>query len=152
MNPLATGATARKRTVTTRDQLTKQEEHIVRLASEGLSNPEIGAQLFLSPRTVEYHLRKAFTKLNVSSRLQLPDALARVDEQPTSQPSYRPYTTRALDCQLTGCEARRRVFGRTRVASPRFPTGFHQSQKEGWYDRIDRWTRRRSRPRRVRRR
>ena len=80
---LATGATARKRTVTTRDQLTKQEEHIARLAGEGLSNPEIGAQLFLSPRTVEWHLRKVFTKLDVSSRLQLPDALARVDEQPT---------------------------------------------------------------------
>jgi DNA-binding CsgD family transcriptional regulator len=68
---LATGATARKRTVITRDQLTTQEEHVARLASEGLSNAEIGVQLFLSPRTVEWHLRKVFTKLGVSSRAQL---------------------------------------------------------------------------------
>jgi len=72
---LATGATARKRTVTTRDELTAQEDHIARLAGEGLSNPEIGAQLFLSPRTVEWHLRKVFTKLGISSRVQLRAAL-----------------------------------------------------------------------------
>ena len=70
---LATGATIRKRTIMPKDELTAQEDHIVRLASEGLSNPEIGAQLFLSPRTVEYHLRKAFTKLWD----QLPRATAR---------------------------------------------------------------------------
>ncbi len=80
---LATGATARKRTVTTRDQLTTQEDHIARLAGEGLSNPEIGVQLFLSPRTVEWHLRKVFTKLGISSRVQLPEALALVDKDPT---------------------------------------------------------------------
>jgi DNA-binding NarL/FixJ family response regulator len=55
--------------------LTAQEDHVARLASEGLSNPEIAAQLFLSPRTVEYHLRKAFIKLGISSRIQLRAAL-----------------------------------------------------------------------------
>jgi DNA-binding CsgD family transcriptional regulator len=51
--------------------LTGQERQIARLAGEGLSNPEIGARLFISPRTVEWHLHKIFAKLNVSSRKQL---------------------------------------------------------------------------------
>jgi DNA-binding CsgD family transcriptional regulator len=68
----ATGEIARKRTVITRDEeLTAQEAQIARLAREGLSNPEIGARLFLSPRTVQYHLSKVFTKLGISSRGQL---------------------------------------------------------------------------------
>jgi DNA-binding CsgD family transcriptional regulator len=71
----ATGATARKRTVETTLDLTPQEVQIARLASEGLSNPEIGGLLFLSPRTVEYHLRKVFTKLGISSRGRLAHAL-----------------------------------------------------------------------------
>jgi DNA-binding CsgD family transcriptional regulator len=68
---LATGERVRKRTVKTRDQLTPQEEQIARLARDGLSNPEIGARLFLSARTVKYHLGKVFTKLDISSRSQL---------------------------------------------------------------------------------
>ena len=68
---LATGETARKRTVETRDELTAQEAQIARLARDGLSNPEIGTRLFISPRTVKYHLRKVFTKLDISSRSQL---------------------------------------------------------------------------------
>ena len=68
---LATGETARKRTVETRDQLTPQEAQIARLARDGLSNPEIAGQLFISPRTVEYHLHKVFGKLDISSRSQL---------------------------------------------------------------------------------
>jgi DNA-binding CsgD family transcriptional regulator len=68
---LATGETVRKRTSETRDDLTAQEREIARLASEGRTNPEIGAQLFLSPRTVEWHLRKVFTKLGISSRKEL---------------------------------------------------------------------------------
>ena len=68
---LATGATVRRRTVENPDQLTAQEALIARLARDGLSNPEIGAQLFISTRTVEWHLRKVFTKLGVSSRRQL---------------------------------------------------------------------------------
>jgi DNA-binding CsgD family transcriptional regulator len=68
---LATGETVRKRTVETRDELTAQETQIARLARDGLSNPEIGTRLFISPRTVQYHLRKVFTKLDISSRSQL---------------------------------------------------------------------------------
>jgi DNA-binding NarL/FixJ family response regulator len=68
---LATGETVRKRTVETRDELTAQEAQIARLARDGLSNPEIGTRLFISPGTVKYHLRKVFTKLDISSRNQL---------------------------------------------------------------------------------
>lgn len=68
---LATGETARKRTDEARAHLTPQEAQIARLAQEGLTNPEIGAQLFISPRTVQYHLRKVFQKLAISSRHQL---------------------------------------------------------------------------------
>ena len=71
----ATGETARQRTIEARDRLTPQEAQIARLARDGLSNPEIAAQLFLSVRTVEWHLRKVFTKLEISSRLQLQRAL-----------------------------------------------------------------------------
>ena len=72
---LATGEKVRKRTVETRDELTPQEQQIARLARDGLSNPEIGAQLFLSPRTVEWHLRKVYPKLGISSRRDLRTAL-----------------------------------------------------------------------------
>jgi DNA-binding CsgD family transcriptional regulator len=68
---LGTGASARARTAETRDQLTAQEGQIAQLARDGLSNPEIGARLFISPRTVQYHLRKVFMKLDISSRNQL---------------------------------------------------------------------------------
>jgi DNA-binding CsgD family transcriptional regulator len=68
---LATGQTARKRDNETRDELTAQETQIAQFARDGLSNPEIGARLFISPRTVEYHLHKVFTKLGVTSREHL---------------------------------------------------------------------------------
>jgi len=71
----ATGETARKRTVETSSQLTAQETQIAQLARDGLSNPEIGARLFISARTVQYHLGKVFTKLGIGSRSQLDRAL-----------------------------------------------------------------------------
>ena len=77
---LAAGERVRKRRVETRDDLTTQEWQIARLARGGLSNPEIGARLFLSPRTVEWHLRNVFNKLDIRSRRELagalPDAVA----------------------------------------------------------------------------
>jgi DNA-binding CsgD family transcriptional regulator len=72
----ATGETVRRLTVETRDLLTPQEALIARRAVDGQTNPEIGAELFLSPRTVEYHLRKVFTKLGIGSRKELRAALA----------------------------------------------------------------------------
>ena len=67
----ATGETVRKRSITTVIELTAQEAQIARLAHEGLSNPEISTRLFISPRTVEWHMRKVFTKLGITSRRQL---------------------------------------------------------------------------------
>jgi DNA-binding CsgD family transcriptional regulator len=77
----ATGEKVRKRAVGTRHDLTAQERQIARLARDGLSNPEIGARLFLSPRTVEWHLRNVFTKLGIRSRRELANALAGPDSQ-----------------------------------------------------------------------
>jgi DNA-binding CsgD family transcriptional regulator len=71
---LATGVKVRKREVDIHNQLTPQEEHIVRLARDGRTNPEIGAELFISARTVEWHLRKVFNKLGITSRRDLYDA------------------------------------------------------------------------------
>ncbi|MGH3994747.1 MAG: helix-turn-helix transcriptional regulator, partial [Pseudonocardiaceae bacterium] len=67
----ASGETARRRDPSTRDQLTPQELQIAHLVAEGMTNREIGAQLFLSPRTIDYHLRKVFTKLEIASRAEL---------------------------------------------------------------------------------
>jgi DNA-binding CsgD family transcriptional regulator len=72
---LATGETVRKRTDETRDELTAQEAQIARMARDGHTSKEIAAELFLSPRTVEWHLRKVFTKLDITSRRELRRAL-----------------------------------------------------------------------------
>jgi DNA-binding CsgD family transcriptional regulator/tetratricopeptide (TPR) repeat protein len=82
----ATGETARKRDVTTLDDLTPQELRIAQLVAAGATNRDAAAQLFVSPKTVEYHLRKVFTKLGVSSRVEL----ARV---PLGEPSAEPLET-----------------------------------------------------------
>ena len=75
----ATGVAVRQRTADATEQLTEQEALIARLARDGMSNPEIGARLFISARTVEWYLRKVYTKLGVSSRRQLQLALASRD-------------------------------------------------------------------------
>lgn len=74
---LTTGVTVRKSTANGSDELTQREVHIARLAADGRTNPEIGARLFISPRTVEWHLHKVFTKLAVTSRRQLREGLGR---------------------------------------------------------------------------
>ena len=78
---LATGEKPRKRTVATRDELTAQERQIAELARDGVSNPEIAARLFLSRRTVEWHLRNVFNKLGIGSRQDLAQALPSSNSQ-----------------------------------------------------------------------
>jgi DNA-binding CsgD family transcriptional regulator len=82
---LATGEMVRKRTVETIDKLTAQERQIARFARDGLTNPEIATRLFISPRTVQYHLAKVFVKLGVSSRSQL-DRVLPTDSTDVSRP------------------------------------------------------------------
>jgi ATP/maltotriose-dependent transcriptional regulator MalT len=74
----ATGETVRKRTVDTLDDLTPQETQVARLAADGQTNPAIGARLFLSPRTVKWHLSKVFGTLGISSRRELRSALSEI--------------------------------------------------------------------------
>jgi ATP/maltotriose-dependent transcriptional regulator MalT len=81
---LATGERVRKRRDDTRDDLTPQEQHIARLACEGRTNPQIGEELYLSPRTVEWHLHKVFAKLGINSRRGLRGALAARDARHVS--------------------------------------------------------------------
>jgi DNA-binding CsgD family transcriptional regulator/tetratricopeptide (TPR) repeat protein len=82
---IATGETVRRRTAATAAdvELTAQERQIAQLVRDGFTNPEVAARLFLSPRTVEWHLRKVFGKLGVTSRRQLRDALPRIAETST---------------------------------------------------------------------
>jgi len=74
---LATGETVRRRTADSAERLTAQETQIARLVVEGRTNPEVAAALFISPRTVEWHLRRIFAKVGVRSRRELGRALAR---------------------------------------------------------------------------
>jgi DNA-binding CsgD family transcriptional regulator len=95
---LATGERVRKRTVETREDLTAREAHVASLARDGLSNSEIGARLFISPRTVEYHLHKVFTKLGISSRSELQGP--RFSEVATSMDWLRSAETHAPSGQV----------------------------------------------------
>jgi DNA-binding CsgD family transcriptional regulator len=85
----ATGEKVRRRRDEARDELTPQEDQIARLARDGRTNPEIGAELYLSPRTVEWHLRKVFTKLGITSRKGLDDVL------PNGEPNAAPASAAA---------------------------------------------------------
>ncbi|HEV2785852.1 MAG TPA: helix-turn-helix transcriptional regulator, partial [Solirubrobacteraceae bacterium] len=80
----ATGENVVTRTPQTRAELTAHERQIARLARDGLSNPEIGGRLFLSPRTVEWHLHKVFAKLGIRSRTELFSALPHADPELTA--------------------------------------------------------------------
>ena len=92
---LATGEKVRKRTVDTLNALTPQEEQIARMARAGRTNPEIGAELYISARTVEWHLRKVFEKLSITSRRELRDALP-------ARPPCRPATYTVAPADLNG--------------------------------------------------
>ncbi len=82
----AAGETVRKRTTATDRDLTPQEMQIAVRARDGQTNTQIGAELFLSPRTVEWHLRKVFAKLGIASRRQLPHALGGAAAVPCAHP------------------------------------------------------------------
>ena len=104
---LATGERVRKRTAETRDELTPQERQIARLARDGLSNPEIGARLFLSPRTVEWHLRKVFAKLGIRSRQELAPRAAELRTPSSSRPE--PVYAARRRARSGGCRAPQRL-------------------------------------------
>ncbi len=120
---LATGENVRKRRDDTRDELTPQEEQIARLARDGRTNAEIGAQLFLSPRTVEWHLRKVFAKLAISSRLGLRDALPSRDPETETvlDQGARPVTPRARSAPVGATVIRPRTTGGSRCAPTSHP-------------------------------
>jgi DNA-binding NarL/FixJ family response regulator len=86
----ASGETARSSDPSTIDQLTPQELQIIRLVSEGLSNKEVAAQLFLSPRTIDYHLRNVFAKLGIRSRTQLARLSLGVDDAAETSAAVAP--------------------------------------------------------------
>jgi ATP/maltotriose-dependent transcriptional regulator MalT len=92
---LATGETARKRTVETRDELTPHEARIARMARDGASNQDIATELFVSRKTVEYHLHKVFTKLGISTRQQLDGVLPGVERASAAQVGTGARGTRA---------------------------------------------------------
>ena len=118
---LATGDTVRKRTVQTASELTAQEAHIARLAVDGRTNAEIGAQLYLSTRTVEWHLSKVYAKLGVGSRRELRRALAtsgRQTRRPSDRrPRHRPATLAWPAWTESPLDARNLPFG-LRCGSP----------------------------------
>ena len=116
---LAIGETAHRRTEDTRDALTPQELQVARLARDGFSNSEIGGQMFISPRTVEYHLHKVFRKLDVSSRGKLRDALRGEPPRFRTDPAsaLRPRTTRRN--RACRCGPRRRASARRHATGSR---------------------------------
>ena len=121
---IATGEKVRKRSVETRDQLTPQEEQIALLARDGRTSPEIGAQLFLSERTVEWHLGKIFTKLGVGSRRELHAALVGPGQQ--DQPiKPKVLATGSVPCTTSPADASKA--GTSRETMRRWQAGW-----DGW--------------------
>ena len=115
---LATGEMVRKRTVETRDNLTAQETLIAALAGHGRTNPEIGAELFISPRTVEWHLRKVFRKMGINSRKQLRGVAAGRGSRPgrLTSPTVRPWP--CFGSTIGWFDSTSSCFGRHRSSSP----------------------------------
>ena len=122
---IATGEKARKRSIETRDQLTPQEEQIALLAGDGRTSPEIGAQLFLSERTVEWHLGKIFTKLGIGSRRELHAALVGPGQQ--DQPTKpKVLATGSVPCTASPADAGKA--GTSRETMRRWQAG----GRDGW--------------------
>lgn len=103
----AAGERPREPTAETRDHLTAQEAHFARLVRDGLSNPEIGARLFMSPRTAEYHVHKVFNKLGITSRNELERALPPEPSAALASRSTRPEPSRpSRESRLIGVAER----------------------------------------------
>ncbi len=119
----ATGETLRVRTHASAEQLTDQERNVARLAREGLTNRDIGARLFISARTAEYHLRKVFMKLGIASRAELRTALAELDRGRAAGAHWGVDSAVPRTSRGRRCESLRRCSSPTTATCARAATG-----------------------------